>query len=132
MVMTVWSPALGPGVPRSICAGGATTLPVSSKPPWCLPASAEALVATSARATTGMGRSRMIFMAARLPLSGPRRLGGAPRALPLTQRAGELRARADVELAVAAREVHLDRLLGQEERLRDLLVGHPLGGHLGH
>ena len=43
--------------------------------------------------------------------------------------ASELRARADVELAEDAAEVSLDRVLGQEEGLRDLAVGHPLGGH---
>ena len=39
------------------------------------------------------------------------------------ERARELRARADRELAVDAREVDLDRPLGNEERLRDLAVG---------
>src|SRR5262245_58051651 len=43
----------------------------------------------------------------------------------------ELRARADPELAVDAREVYLDRLRGDEQGLRDLAVHRPFGGHLG-
>src|SRR5438105_3652812 len=43
--------------------------------------------------------------------------------------ASELRARTDLELAEDAAEVSLDRVLGQEEGLRDLAVGRPLGGH---
>src|SRR6266545_7727993 len=47
------------------------------------------------------------------------------------ERARELRARADRELAVDAREVDLDRPLGNEERLRDLAVGGAFGRQLG-
>src|SRR5262249_61003564 len=45
---------------------------------------------------------------------------------------GELRAGADLELAVGVAQVHLDRLDRDEERLRDLLVAHPLGCQLCH
>src|SRR3954454_2615082 len=118
--MIVWSPALGPGAPRSICAGGATTLPVSV---MVLPLSwAEAVVATSARATSGMGRKRTRFMAHSVPVPRRRHLGGSPQGFPESPR--KLRPRLDLELAVGAREVHLDRLLGQEQRLGDLAVGH--------
>src|SRR6266542_5975471 len=62
--------------------------------------------------------------------------GGRPRKRKLDAgRFGEggrkLRARADRELAVDAREVDFDRPLGDEERLRDLAVGGPFGRHLG-
>jgi hypothetical protein len=43
--------------------------------------------------------------------------------------AGELRARTNVELAEDAAEVRLDRILGHEERLGDLAVRQPFGGH---
>src|SRR5262249_47548563 len=43
---------------------------------------------------------------------------------------GELRAGADLELAVSVAQVHLDGLDRDEERLRDLLVAHPLGCEL--
>src|SRR5262249_3541763 len=46
--------------------------------------------------------------------------------------AGELRARTDLELAEDGAEVSLDRVLGNEERLRDLAVGHPFGGQTRH
>src|SRR5262249_39065514 len=49
--------------------------------------------------------------------------------LALLEGAGKLRSRAEVELAEDAAEVSLDGVLGEEERLRDLTVGHPLGGH---
>src|SRR6185437_3750821 len=44
------------------------------------------------------------------------------------QGAGELRARADPELPKDAAEVSLDRVLGDEERLRDLAVRHSFSG----
>src|SRR5512132_3583618 len=47
------------------------------------------------------------------------------------ERARELRARADRELAVDAREMDLDRPLSDEERLRDLAVGGAFGRQLG-
>ena len=47
------------------------------------------------------------------------------------ERRRELAAGADLELAVDAREVHLDRLHRDEERLRDLLVAVILRGQLG-
>ena len=47
------------------------------------------------------------------------------------QTRGELRPRADAELRVGVREVHLDRVHGDEERLRDLLVREPLRRQLG-
>src|SRR5437773_7206089 len=47
----------------------------------------------------------------------------------LLEGASELRARPDVELAEGAAKVSLDCVLGQEEGLRNLAVGHPLGGH---
>src|SRR5258705_11543614 len=43
---------------------------------------------------------------------------------------GQLLARFDVELAVAVGQVHLDGPQGDEEGLRDLLVGLALGGEL--
>ena len=43
----------------------------------------------------------------------------------------ELRAGADAELAVDARQSRLDRVLGEEERGRDLSVRSPLGDELG-
>jgi hypothetical protein len=46
------------------------------------------------------------------------------------ERGGELFACLDVELAVAVGEVHLDGAEGDEEGLRDLLVGVALGGEL--
>jgi hypothetical protein len=46
------------------------------------------------------------------------------------KRSGQVSSRADLELAVHVREVDLDRLHCDEERLRDLLVAHLLGGHL--
>src|SRR3954470_520267 len=46
------------------------------------------------------------------------------------ERVGKLRARGDLELAVDAREVDLDRLRRDEERLCDVLVRHVLGRHL--
>src|SRR6266536_160651 len=48
------------------------------------------------------------------------------------ERGRELRAGADRELAVDAREVDFNRPLGDEERLRDLPVRRPFRGHLGH
>ena len=44
----------------------------------------------------------------------------------------ELRAGADLELAIGVALVHLDRLDRDEERLRDLLVAHPVGRQLCH
>jgi hypothetical protein len=44
----------------------------------------------------------------------------------------KLRAGADLELVIRVAQVHLDRLDGDKERLRDLLVGHPLGCELYH
>ena len=44
----------------------------------------------------------------------------------------ELRAGADLELAIGVAQVHLDRFDGDEERLRDLLVAHAVGGELGY
>src|SRR5207248_2898064 len=49
----------------------------------------------------------------------------------LSERRRELRARVDPELAVDARQVHLDRSLGDEEGLRDLSVGRPRRRQLG-
>src|SRR4051794_25739519 len=46
------------------------------------------------------------------------------------ERVWQLRARGDLELAVDAREVDLDRLRRHEERLGDVLVRHVVGGHL--
>src|SRR5512132_4048795 len=47
----------------------------------------------------------------------------------LLEGASELRARTDLELAKDVAEVRLDGVLGEEERLCDLAVGHSLGGH---
>src|SRR5215211_6858935 len=47
------------------------------------------------------------------------------------ERPRQLRAGADVELAVGVAEVGLDRLEREEELLRDLAVGPAFGGHLG-
>src|SRR6266540_1914548 len=47
------------------------------------------------------------------------------------ERGRELRAGADRELAVDAREVNFDRSLSDEKRLRDLAVGGAFGRHLG-
>ena len=47
------------------------------------------------------------------------------------ERARELAARADPELAVRVREVHLDRLRRDVERLGDVAVGLPLGREVG-
>ena len=44
----------------------------------------------------------------------------------------ELRAGADLELAVGVAQVHLDRLDRDEERLRDVPVALPVGGELCH
>src|SRR5947207_3811224 len=55
---------------------------------------------------------------------------GGLRARRFGERGRELRARADPELAVDAGQVHLDRPLRDEERLRDLPVRRPLGCHL--
>ena len=49
----------------------------------------------------------------------------APRWL---QGPSELRARADLELPKDAAEVRLDRVFGDEERLRDLSIGLSFGG----
>src|SRR5689334_2475811 len=49
-----------------------------------------------------------------------------------SESARKLSSGADLQLAVDAAQVHLDRLGGDEEGLRDVLVGHVLGGHLGH
>jgi RibD C-terminal domain len=59
---------------------------------------------------------------ARLGRSGRRALWGSKQGLV------ELRAGADLELAIGAAQVHLDRLHRDEERLRDLLVGRRGGG----
>src|SRR5262249_22567459 len=48
-----------------------------------------------------------------------------------SERGSELAARGDLELAVDAREVDLDRLHRDEERLGDLLVAVLLRGQLG-
>src|SRR5438874_1373896 len=47
-----------------------------------------------------------------------------------SERCGEVTARVDVELAVGAAQMLLDRLRGDEERLGDLLVAQPLRRHL--
>src|SRR5205823_4040046 len=47
-----------------------------------------------------------------------------------SERCGEVTTRVDVELAVGAAQVLLDRLRGDEKRLGDLLVAQPLGRHL--
>jgi hypothetical protein len=47
----------------------------------------------------------------------------------LLEGASELRARTDLELAEDAAQVRLDGVLGEEERLCDLAVGHSLGSH---
>src|SRR5262249_57678708 len=74
------------------------------------------------------------------------RLGGRPRKRPRTvewlaglagdpslcraaERCRELRARAQVELAKDAAEVGLDGAQGNEERLGDLAIAEPFGGH---
>jgi hypothetical protein len=44
----------------------------------------------------------------------------------------ELGAGADLELAIGVAQVHLDRLDRDEQRLRDLLVAHPIGRQLSH
>ena len=46
----------------------------------------------------------------------------------MLQGASELRARSDLELPEDAAEVSLDRVLGNEERLRDLSIGLSFGG----
>ena len=76
----------------------------------------------------GTGASFTAGFRASVPLWGiglPALRPSAPRAL------GQLRPRGDLELAVDAREVDLDRLRRDEERLGDVLVRHVLGGHLG-
>src|SRR5689334_9627661 len=50
----------------------------------------------------------------------------------LRERLRQVVARADPELAVGARQVHLDRLERDVERLGDLLVGPARGGEVGH
>jgi len=78
--MICWSPTLGPGAPRSMFAGGATTLPVSWK---VLPLSwAEAPAAERARATIGMGRNRMSFMRSQAPGAALSPRQGHPRDFP--------------------------------------------------
>jgi hypothetical protein len=44
----------------------------------------------------------------------------------------ELRAGADLEFAVGVAQVHLDPFDRDEQRLRDVLVAHPVGGELCH
>src|SRR6266511_336953 len=56
--------------------------------------------------------------------------GGCRGFVPTSERCGEVTARVDVELAVGAAQVLLDRLGGDEKRLGDLLVAQPLGRHL--
>src|SRR5262245_60547491 len=56
----------------------------------------------------------------------------APSSRPGSKDAFELRAGAELELAIGAAQVHLDRLDRDEERLRDLLVTHPVGRQLCH
>src|SRR6266487_4827218 len=56
--------------------------------------------------------------------------GGCCGFVPTSERCGEVTARVDVELAVGAAQMLLDRLRGDEERLGDLLVAQPLGRHL--
>src|SRR5947207_7232545 len=56
--------------------------------------------------------------------------GGCCGFVPTSERCGEVTARVDVELAVGAAQMLLDRLRGDEERLGDLLVTQPLGRHL--
>ena len=108
---------------RSSSAGDRFARELEASPLSC----AEAPAAVRARATIGMGRSRMMFMGRQAPGAGLSDLRGDPKTFPESAR--QLRARADVELAVRVRQVDLDRLLGQEQRLRDLAVGHPLGRH---
>ena len=50
-----------------------------------------------------------------------------PIALPRVERAGELRPRADAELAVRTGQVRLDRLARKKDLVRDLLVRQPVG-----
>jgi hypothetical protein len=44
---------------------------------------------------------------------------------------GEAGTGGDTELSVGIAEMGLHGLRGEEQRLRDLPVGHPAGGHLG-
>ena len=100
--------------------------------------------------------SRPVVRMARLCVPDePIRIGGDPKLAPnvlrgptggrrATRRSGrrarcgsqegrvELRAGADLELAIGVAQVHLDRLDRDEERLRDLLVAHPVGCELCH
>src|SRR5205809_7455588 len=56
--------------------------------------------------------------------------GGCCGFVPTSERCGEVTARVDVELAVGAAQVLLDRLRSHKEHLSDLLVAQPLGRHL--
>src|SRR5437763_1279586 len=56
--------------------------------------------------------------------------GGCCGFVPTSERCAEVTARVDVELAVGAAQVLLDRLRGDKEHLSDLLVAQPLGRHL--
>src|SRR5690349_11365035 len=126
IVMTCWSPRLGPVLPRSTCST-ATTLPVSLKSPPLPCLSAWAEVAARPRTGTAIRERSFLFMPPMVRCAGHGAIRGYPQGLP--QSARELGARGDVELAVGARQVHLDRLLSQEQCLRDLAVGHAVGGH---
>src|SRR4051812_6777596 len=126
MLMICWSPTLSPGSPRSTSVKP-TVLPVRLKSPPLPCLSAWAVLAP--KASTGRASREMsfLFMGPMLRVGELGAIGDTPEGLP--QSAGKLRARADVQLAVGAGQMHLDRLLGQEQRLGDLAVGHALGGH---
>src|SRR5690349_4556085 len=128
IVMTCWSPRLGPVLPRSTCST-ATTLPVSLKSPPLPCLSAWAEVAARPRTGIAIRERSFLFMPPMVRRRARGGIGDDPQGLP--QSARELGARGDVELAVSAGQVHLDRLLGQEQRLRDLAIGHAFGGHAG-
>ena len=67
----------------------------------------------------------VVFCAPAARADGIRSAGGR-----VAQRGGQLRAGAEIELSVGAREVDLHGPLGDEQRLSDLPVALPLGGHL--
>src|SRR4051812_35016470 len=56
--------------------------------------------------------------------------GGGCGGVPTSECCGEVTARVDVELAVGAAQVLLDRLRSDKEHLGDLLVAQPLGRHV--
>src|SRR5262249_40359589 len=90
-------------------------------------------------------RQRLGVLRTRASVSGPPDGGGTPfsgdaarcngwyeLSLGHAQRLGQLRPRRDLQLPIDAREVHLDRLRRDEERLRDVLVRQVVGRELGH